>query len=198
MNLYIYPYIFCIIIVIFVVSIYLVSYANNIVFDSTYSLKFDNIQYSTYELTGKYLWPVIGYNNITSYYGRRKAPTAGASTFHRGIDIGAPTGSNLVSIMDGIVIMSKFNGANGFSIIVQNGNMQAIYAHVHDKYLPALNTKVKKGQVIGKVGPKNVYNVPNNPYKDSNGNPTNGTTTGAHLHFSIKINGEYVNPLEYI
>ena len=198
MNLYIYSNIFCIIIVIFAIIICLVSSNNKIVFDSTYSIKFENIEYNNYELSGKYLWPVIGYNNITSYYGKRKRPTAGASTFHKGVDIGAPTGSNLVSIMDGMITMAQFNGSGGYTIIVQNGNINAIYCHVHDKHLPKTNTKVKKGQVIGKVGPKNVYGVANNPYKDSSGNPTNGATTGPHLHFAIKINDEYVNPLEYI
>ena len=55
--------------------------------------------------------------------------------------------------------------------------------------------EVKKGQVIGKVGPKNVYGVPGNPYKDSQGNPTNGATTGCHCHFTVKKNGETIDPL---
>lgn len=48
---------------------------------------------------------------------------------------------------------------------------------------------------IADVGPKNVYNVKNNPYKDSNGNPTNGATTGCHLHLTIKKGGIRINPL---
>ena len=53
------------------------------------------------------------------------------------------------------------------------------------------------GQVIGTVGPKNVYNIKNNPYKDENGNPTNGATTGCHLHLTIKENKIAVDPLNY-
>ena len=53
-----------------------------------------------------------------------------------------------------------------------------------------------KGQIIGNVGPKYIEDVPNNPYKDSTGKSTNGATTGPHLHFSIKKEGEYVNPME--
>ena len=56
---------------------------------------------------------------------------------------------------------------------------------------------VYSGQVIGHVGPKNVYGVKNNPYKDSSGKPTNGATTGPHLHFTIKKDGKAVNPLNY-
>ena len=52
--------------------------------------------------------------------------------------------------------------------------------------------------VIANVGPKNVYGVLNNPYIDYNGNPTNGATTGPHLHLTIKKDGKAVNPLDYI
>ena len=56
---------------------------------------------------------------------------------------------------------------------------------------------VSKKEIIGTVGPKNVYGIQNNPYKDSNGNPTNGSTTGCHLHFAIKLDEINVNPLNY-
>ena len=186
MNLFIYPYIFCIFLVIFILVFYAISNVSSINFNTTYSLKLDNTNYSRYKLNGKYVWPVIGYTTITSYYGRRKSPTKGASSFHKGIDVGAPTGSNLVSIMDGRVIMAQFNASGGFTIIVQNGNMQAIYCHVHNNYLPKVNSRVKEGQVIGKVGPKNVYGVANNPYKDSNGNPTNRINNRSTFTFKHK------------
>ena len=57
--------------------------------------------------------------------------------------------------------------------------------------------KIKKNQLIGTVGPKNVYGINNNPYRDSNGNPTNGASTGCHLHFTIKLNNQAINPLNY-
>lgn len=47
------------------------------------------------------------------------------------------------------------------------------------------------------VGPKNVYGVPGNQYKDAEGNPTNGATTGPHLHIGIRIDGKYQNPLNF-
>ena len=56
------------------------------------------------------------------------------------------------------------------------------------------------GSIIGTVGPRNVYGVINNPYEDEYGNPTNGATTGSHLHFSIKLKSKntFVNPLDYV
>ncbi len=66
-------------------------------------------------------------------------------------------------------------------------------------YLPSFSFLfgdfVKKGQHIANVGPKNVYGIPNNPYKDKDGNPTNGATTGCHLHFGVRIDNQYINPL---
>ena len=60
-----------------------------------------------------------------------------------------------------------------------------------------LHQIVSKDYLIGYVGPKNIYGINNNPYKDSDGNPTNGATTGTHLHFSIKILGKTTDPLDY-
>jgi murein DD-endopeptidase MepM/ murein hydrolase activator NlpD len=64
--------------------------------------------------------------------------------------------------------------------------------------LVSVGEYVEKGSTIGEVGPKNAYGVKNNPYKDSNGNPTNGATTGPHLHFTLKKDNQVVNPLDYL
>ena len=183
-------YFLCLILVIFSVICY--------VCISGYAIEIDqNIGY-TIELNGKMQWPAIGYNTITSGYGSRNAPTKGASSFHYGIDIGAPTGATIVAASSGKVIFTGFKGAGGNTIIVENGNIQTIYCHVDSEYYPVVGTYVVKGSVIGRVGPKNVYGVPNNPYKDSNGNPTNGATTGPHLHFAVKKDGAFVNPLNFL
>ena len=142
-------------------------------------------------------WPVPGYTKISSYFGKRNSPTAGASSFHKGIDIPAPTGSNLIAVFNGTVNFIGFNGSAGYSIHIKNNNLQFLYHHVSPNYIVKVGDYIYAGQVIGKVGPKNVYGVKNNPYKDSSGKPTNGATTGPHLHFTIKKDGIAVNPLNY-
>ncbi len=122
----------------------------------------------------------------------------GASTYHSGIDIGAPTGCNIISIFHGRVSFIGFSGAGGYTITVKNNDFTASYCHVSSNFLVYVGQYVEKGQIIGKVGPKNVYGVANNPYKDKSGNPTNGATTGPHLHLTLRKNGKLVNPLDYI
>lgn len=150
-----------------------------------------------YISTSNLVWPVPGYTNITSNFGYRTAPTSGAGSYHGGIDIAVPTGTNIVSSSNGIVSYLGFYGANGFTVKIESGNLVFIYSHVSPNFLVNVGQVVTKGQIIAKVGPKNVYGVSNNPYKDSNGNPTNGATTGPHLHFAIRKDGKAVNPLNY-
>ncbi len=148
-----------------------------------------------------YSWPAPGYKTITCNFGYRKAPASGASTYHGAIDIGAPTGSKIIACFSGKIIYTGFYGANGYSIILENADnpdITATYSHLSPDYIVKKNEYVLKNQVIGYVGPKNVYDVPNNKYKDSNGNPTNGATTGPHLHFAIKDKGNPINPLDYV
>lgn len=143
-------------------------------------------------------WPVVGSRTITSYYGYRKSPTAGASSFHSGIDIAAPEGTKLVAIVDGKVTSVGWAGAGGYTITMISGEYTFTYCHCDSKFLVKEGEQVKKGQVIGTVGPKNVYGVVGNPYKDSNGNPTNGATTGCHCHFAVKKSGKTIDPLTII
>ena len=67
---------------------------------------------NSFELSNsEFIWPTPGYTTITSNFGYRKSPTSGASSYHSGIDIGAPTGSNIVSIFSGTVSYIGFSGA---------------------------------------------------------------------------------------
>ena len=169
--------------------------------DFTNSLINQDKEFITNTSSKIYSWPTPGYTTITCNFGYRKAPTSGASTYHGAIDIGAPPNSKIIACFSGKIIYTGFYGANGYTIILENSNdtsITATYSHLSPDYIVQIGEYVLKNQVIGYVGPKNVYNVANNPYKDSNGNPTNGATTGPHLHFAIKINEKAVNPLEYI
>ena len=138
-----------------------------------------------------------GYTKITSPFGRRTSPTAGASNYHKGIDIGAPEGTILIAAIDGKITFTDFLGGGGYTITLSNENMKISYCHVSPNFLVQVGQEIKRGEIIGQVGPKNVYGVKGNNYKDENGNPTNGATTGCHLHFGVRINDEYQNPLDF-
>lgn len=118
--------------------------------------------------------------------------------FIHGIDIVASEGTKLVAITDGKVTKTGWNGAGGFTIFITSGEYVFSYSHSDPEFIVKEDDEVKKGQVIGKVGPKNVYGIEENPYVDENGKPTNGATTGCHCHFSVKKNGEYINPLDIL
>lgn len=102
--------------------------------------------------------------------------------------------------MDGEIVSIGWGGSAGYTIVVKSTDSvyRFSYSHCSPEFIVSVGQKVKKGEVIGKVGPKNVYGVTNNPYKDSNGKPTNGATTGCHCHFSVRKNGELINPLEIV
>ena len=100
--------------------------------------------------------------------------------------------------MSGIVITAKFSGSGGCTVTIKNNDTYTSYCHVSPNFLVSPGMFVEKGQLIAQVGPKNIYGIPNNTYKDSSGNPTNGATTGPHLHFAVRINDEYQNPLDFL
>ena len=142
-----------------------------------------------------YAWPSPGYTTINSYFGYRTSPTAGASSYHSGLDIGAPEGSKLIAVTSGQITFASFLGGGGYTITLTSGNIKFTYCHVSPNYIVKVGDYVSQGQVIGYVGPKYVYGVKGNQYFDENGNPTNGATTGPHLHFGVRVNGEYIDPL---
>lgn len=151
----------------------------------------ENITYSSLG----YAWPVPGYNTITSKFGYRVSPTGRNEYFHSGMDIGAPTGSTLVAVCDAEVVFTGWSGSGGYAIILVKDNLRFSYCHTSPDFFVSTGDTVYKGQPIGMIGPKNVYDIPNNPYKDSNGNPTNGDMTGPHLHLTLKKDGKAVDPL---
>ena len=147
-----------------------------------------------------YSWPIPGYTTLSSKFGKRVAPTTGASTFHKGIDIPAPEGTNLIATCDGIITFTGFLGGGGYTITLTNyDGIKISYCHVSPLYIVFVDQIIKQGQIIGNVGPKYVYGVAGNTYSDPNtGKPTNGATTGCHLHIGFRVENNYVNPLDYL
>lgn len=146
-----------------------------------------------------FAWPIPGYTTISSPFGKRTAPTSGASTFHKGTDIPAPEGTALVATCDGEITFIGFLGGGGYTITITTvDGIKISYCHVSPNYIVIVGQKVEQGEIIGNVGPKYVYGVVGNNYKDTTGNPTNGATTGCHLHIGFRVNNEYANPMDYL
>lgn len=133
---------------------------------------------------GNLLWPAPNYYGINSYFGKRNAPTGGASTYHKGIDIAVPQGKEFIAVTDGTITFRDFLGGGGYTItLTDSQGVKYSYCHSDPNFVVSVGDNVKKGQIIGNVGPKYVYGVIGNKYHDSKGIPTNGATTGPHLHF---------------
>lgn len=124
-------------------------------------------------------WPVPGYRRISSHFGYRMHPVLGVQKMHTGIDIPAPTGTPAVAISGGTVIYSGYQGSYGKTVMIRHNNGSvSLYAH-NSSLVVRVGDKVKKGQVVSKVG-------------------STGRSTGPHLHFEIRVNGTARNPLSYI
>ncbi len=91
--------------------------------------------YYTLDLSSDYIWPTPGYTTINSYFGKRSSPTAGATTYHKGIDIGAPKGSKFLAVCDGKITFTGFLGGGGYTITLSVNNMKITYCHVSPNYI---------------------------------------------------------------
>lgn len=128
---------------------------------------------------GTFTWPLPSSSRVTSDFGPRKSPTAGASSNHKGIDIGAPTGSDIVAAAPGKVIISRYSSSAGYYISIDHGGgLVTVYMHC-SKLIAGVGDIVAGGQVIAEVG-------------------STGYSTGPHLHFGVSLNGTYVSPWGYV
>ncbi len=128
--------------------------------------------------SGGLTWP-CGSSRITSYFGNRSSPTAGASTYHKGIDIGASTGTAIYAAASGTVVTATYSSSAGNYITISHGNgLSTSYMHCSALYVSVGDT-VSQGQTIAAVG-------------------STGISTGSHLHFAVIENGTYKNPLDYV
>ncbi len=128
--------------------------------------------------TGPYLWPV-NRTYISSYFGYRYI--FGSNSFHGGIDIPAPRGTDIWATKDGTVVIadgSERSTYGKYVLLDHGGNVYSLYAHA-SALCVTVGQEVKQGDVIAKVG-------------------TTGRSTGNHLHFEIRVNGSRVNPLDYV
>ena len=171
-----------------------ISFTTTYIVYSNYSFTTDSNEYLI--SNNEFAWPIPNYHKISSYFGYRISPTSGASKYHSGIDIPAPEGTNIYSSSAGKVIFLDFNGANGYTLMIENKNKIFSYSHISPKFIVNVGDTIFQSQLIANVVPKCIENIPNNPYIDSCGRQTNGATTGCHLHFSVKIDGKAIDPLK--
>ncbi|MBO7333692.1 MAG: M23 family metallopeptidase, partial [Lachnospiraceae bacterium] len=127
---------------------------------------------------GMFAWPCPGYIRITEEFGWRTNPFSGRSEFHSGLDMGAPAGTAILAAYDGVVVASAYNWSMGNYIMIDHGDgLYTIYMHASKLYANSGDIVVK-GETIAAVG-------------------TTGSSTGNHLHFGVRLNGQYVSPWNY-
>lgn len=124
-----------------------------------------------------YIWPVYG--RVSSTFGNRKRPKAGASTYHQGVDIAVATGTSVMATSGGKVTSAGWQSGYGYVVYIDHGNgVVSRYGHL-SKILVKVGQSVSQGDVIARSG-------------------NTGNSTGPHLHFEIRVNGTSVNPLNYL
>ncbi len=129
----------------------------------------------------QYLWPLPPTWDYISYkYGYRTISELGYNNkFHYGIDVPAYRGTDIYASKAGRVLIAKYHSSYGNYVLIDHGDgYQTLYAHASKLYVKA-GQYVDQGQVIAAVG-------------------TTGTSTGNHLHFEVRVNGDKRDPLDYV
>lgn len=128
---------------------------------------------------GTFIWPCPSSKRVTSPFGWRKHPVYHYDRFHNGVDIGAKSGSDILAAYNGTVVAAAWNASMGNYIMINHGDgLYTIYMHCSKFYI-SQGQYVTRGQVIAAVG-------------------STGVSTGPHLHFGVRLNGEYKDPLTYV
>lgn len=128
---------------------------------------------------GKMNWPVPGSNRITSYFGYRIHPIFNTKKLHTGLDIGASSGTPVVAASNGTVIYAGWLGGYGKAVMIDHGGgIVTLYGH-NSSIAVSEGQSVKRGQTISYVG-------------------STGFSTGPHLHFEVRRNGAYEDPLPWV
>ena len=128
---------------------------------------------------GKFKFPVASYTRVSDEYGMRMHPTLGVEQFHSGVDLASPQGTALYAAYDGKVVAATYSATMGNYIMIDHGSeLYTIYMHASALYVKKGDIVVR-GETIAAVG-------------------STGRSTGNHLHFSVRKNGSYVSPWDYI
>lgn len=124
-----------------------------------------------------FVWPVKG--RISSGFGMRRHPVTFVRSFHNGIDIKARRGTSIVAPIDGVVVSAGRAGLLGRMVKIKTSKGLYLYFGHLQKISCKKGQKISRGQLIGTVG-------------------ASGRATGPHLHFSVKVNRKYANPMNYL
>lgn len=128
---------------------------------------------------GQLAWPAPASKRVTSEFGYRLHPTLKVNKLHTGMDIGVPSGSQVVAANAGKVIKAAWNNSYGYMVMVDHGGgIVTLYAH-NSQLKVKTGDVVTRGQTIALSG-------------------STGVSTGPHLHFEVRVNGEYKNPRGYL
>ncbi|AJQ25523.1 M23 family metallopeptidase [Pelosinus fermentans] len=123
------------------------------------------------------IWPTSG--EVTSGFGWRNSPMGGGSELHPGMDIANSMGAPVVVAADGVVVQSGAAGGYGNMVQIDHGNgISTIYGH-NSRIIVSVGQSVRKGQVISYVG-------------------STGKSTGPHLHYEVRVNGNAVDPIGFM
>ena len=128
---------------------------------------------------GMFKWPAPSYTRISSPFGYRMHPILKTQLYHNGVDLAAPGGSPILAAYNGTVCAAGYSATMGNYIMIDHGSsLYTIYMHASALYV-SKGQEVSAGQKIAAVG-------------------TTGRSTGNHLHFGVRLNGAYVNPMNYL
>ncbi len=128
---------------------------------------------------GIFKFPLASYTRVSDDYGPRIHPTLGVQQFHNGVDFASPTGTAIYAAYDGVVVAASYSKTMGNYVMIDHGSgLYTIYMHASKLYV-SKDDVVARGTTIAAVG-------------------ATGRATGPHLHFSVRLNGEYVSPWNYL
>lgn len=128
---------------------------------------------------GVFKFPLATYTRISDEYGMRIHPTLGVEQFHNGVDFASPKGTAIYAAYDGKVAAATYSATMGNYVMIDHGDgLYTIYMHASALHVKK-DDMVVRGETIAAVG-------------------STGRSTGNHLHFSVRLNGEYVSPWNYL